>query len=98
MLYQQGDVLFKSVEQSRGKPCKKHPVVVAEGEATGHSHKILDDVRALVDGETMFIESDKPFTVVHEEHGAITIPAGIYEVDRVKEYDHFAEEARRVMD
>lgn len=34
----------------------------------------------------------------HEEHGVITLPPGEYLVRGVREYDHFAEEARRVID
>lgn len=34
----------------------------------------------------------------HEEHNAQTIPPGEYVVRGVREYDHFAEEARRVID
>ena len=36
--------------------------------------------------------------VVHEEHGTIDLPIGAWEVGRVREYDHFAEDARVVRD
>lgn len=36
--------------------------------------------------------------VVHEEHYPVEVPPGDYQVGRVREYDHFAEEARRVID
>ena len=98
MLYQQGDVLFKQVASTKGKLVEGTPIIVARGEATGHAHRILDDVRALVDGDTMFIKADKPFTVTHEEHKPVTIPVGIWQVGRVLEYDHFTEEARHVQD
>lgn len=34
----------------------------------------------------------------HEEHGTHVLPPGEYLVRGVREYDHFAEEARRVID
>ena len=36
--------------------------------------------------------------VVHEEHKPITINPGFYEIGIVKEYDHFAEESKKVQD
>ena len=36
--------------------------------------------------------------ITHEEHGPVRVPQGEYRVTRVQEYDHFAEEARRVVD
>lgn len=101
MLYQQGDVLFKSVDKlpKTAKLMKrKGPVIVAEGETTGHAHKILDEVKAFLDekDKTMFVEG--PFTVTHEEHNPVSVPDGLYMVDKVREFDHFSEEARRVRD
>lgn len=36
--------------------------------------------------------------VSHEEHGVVTLPPGEYIVRGIREYDHFAEESRRVID
>ena len=102
MLYQQGDVLFRSIEAlpEKVKEIKQNgPIVVAQGETTGHAHKILDDVKAFLDEkDNMFLEIESPVTVVHEEHKPIELPEGIYMVDKVREYDHFQEESRRVRD
>jgi len=102
MVYQQGDVLFVRVERARGKPVVRDPqrgVVFAEGEATGHAHVTLDEgVTLFKDGDMLYASADSPFVVVHEEHGRVEVPAGDYEIRRVREYDHFAEEARRVAD
>ena len=100
MFYQQGDIIFKSVEKVCGKKSKKtnRGYVVAEGEATGHYHTINDEIDLLISDAGMFVSSKESFTVTHEEHKPITIPAGNYEIGRVQEYDHFAEEARDVID
>ena len=100
MIYQQGDILLRRIDSvpPRAKELRQHPIVLAEGEVTGHKHCILDEVRALVDGDAMFVIADKQFTVTHDEHKPITLEPGIWEVYHVREYDHFAEEARRVID
>ena len=101
MYYQQGDVLLIATEMPRGaklKQCGGH-LVLAEGEATGHAHAIVDTECQLYSlADELFIKCEKPVTVTHEEHAAIEVPAGTWRVAIVREYDHFAEESRQVMD
>ena len=100
---QQGDVFIE--------PCGEIPsgrmvdsvggrFVLAEGEATGHAH-VIEDVAGIKfvekDGK-FYLQNKIPATVKHEEHRPITIPPGTWRVKRVREYDHFAEEARAVAD
>jgi hypothetical protein len=59
---------------------------------------IQDEIEMMISDAGMFVASEKPFTIVHEEHKPVTIPAGKYKVKRVQEYDHFAEEAKNVAD
>ena len=98
--YQQGDVLVKSVSEipSGGKVIRGR-VVLAEGEATGHAHVMTGkNVLAYVVAGQMYLDVSAPTEIKHEEHGPIVIQPGKYRVDNVQEYDHFAEEARRVAD
>lgn len=101
-MYQQGDVLIKAVEkipvQRRCVHRTKRGYILAEGEATGHAHSVLDEIEMFEANGMKFISATHEFTVVHEEHGKITVPSGIYEIDIVQEYDHFAEEVRHVVD
>lgn len=80
---------------------------LAYGEATGHSHSLQgvvgEDFQIYeVDG-VKFCELKKPeVKLKHEEHNPIVLkqcnfPQGMV-VDIVSEYDHFAEEARPVID
>ena len=72
---------------------------VAYGEVTGHAHRL--DRKAVVyeDGNgAITLESKDGSTVTHEEHKPIALPPGDIDVSIVQEYDHFAEEAREVMD
>lgn len=44
------------------------------------------------------VTNKKGATLRHEEHAAHVIPPGDYVVRGIREYDHFTEEARRVID
>ena len=102
MLYQQGDVLLESVDAlpQGASPVPRHNerFALARGEATGHAHTVANDVEVLALGSALFCRAAAPFTVLHDEHKPITVPAGIYQVRRVREYDHFSDEALEVMD
>ena len=96
--FQQGDVLIKSCDEIKGD-IQNH-LVLQEGEMTGHAHRVSDGLAELfLNGSTKYlrVKSDTA-TISHEEHNAITIPKGLYKIGIVREYDHFAEEARNVKD
>lgn len=96
--FQQGDVLIKPASIPEDLE-KRNSDVVAEGEETGHAHRIVSgDYNMYMDGQIMFIQALSEVELKHEEHKPITIPPGDYEISFVREYDHFAEEARRVVD
>ena len=46
----------------------------------------------------MYFKNEIPVEIEHQEHKTIEIPAGIWEIEKVVEYDHFLEEAREVID
>ena len=87
-------------------------LIVAHGEATGHSHSFnmvehAPDIAITAFGarttrvgnvpEYVNIEGGDA-TIKHEEHNALTIPAGHYEVSIVREWDHIAGRSRYVVD
>lgn len=64
-------------------------VVLALGEVTGHAHAIRDPdatLYELTDVEHRFLEITREVTLTHEEHDAITLAPGTYEVRRQREY------------
>jgi len=73
--------------------------VLAEGEMTGHAHRLplIVDVFEREDGIREFC-TEKKAKLVHEEHKVIEIPPGEYESGIVVEVDPFTEEIRRVAD
>ena len=98
MFYQQGDVIVTKVSEVKGK--KLNHKTLAVGEATGHHHTITEGDAELYEHEgTMFLKVNSEFaTLTHQEHKEIVLPKGDYEVGRVREFDHFLEESRRVND
>lgn len=103
MFYQQGDVLIKKSSKSNFKSMKKvlrgtRGFVLAEGEVTGHIHVVEDNIELFEEDETLFINSKDEFIVTHEEHKPVTVKKGTYKIGIVQEFDHFAEEAKNVVD
>lgn len=102
--YQQGDVLIEEIDEipSTAKKVEAKPrgYVLFEGDVTNHAHVIekVANIDFLEKDGVFYIVNKKAATVTHEEHKPITIPAGSWRVRGVQEYDHFAEEARRVID
>jgi hypothetical protein len=99
MFYQQGDVIIEpSKIPQNAKQKKGKRVVLAEGETTGHAHVITDtsSCQAFETNDELYIRVTKEITVKHEEHKPIAIAPGEYKVRKVREYDHFLEEARSV--
>lgn len=95
MLYQQGDVLMREVDSIPEGLEVKEDGILAEGEATGHAHRILGEGAKLFEsplGE-VFMDVPKRIEVVHEEHKKISVAPGKYQVIIVREYDHFADDA-----
>ena len=87
-------------------------ITVAHGEDTGHSHAFrmsqqIPNVAITAFGGTrtrvgdvpefIKITGDSP-VIKHEEHNALTIPAGHYKVSIVREWDHISGTARYVVD
>ena len=59
---------------------------------------MLNYPRSLTAREKKIKKNDEEVRVDHQEHKEVMIPHGIWEVTKVKEYDHFEEEARNVRD
>jgi hypothetical protein len=98
---QQGDVLLrklKAIPDGEQKSLSRKRLVLAHGES-GHSHVIEDDEAELIQiGERMLLKLTRSATVTHEEHGAVKLSPGIWEVGRVREYDWFSKMERQVVD
>ncbi|MGW3291070.1 hypothetical protein ACWDR3_41195 [Streptomyces sp. NPDC001002] len=97
--YRQGDVLVVAVDElppgSLPLPREDGLIVLAHGEVTGHRHAIAEPGAELLavpgtddDTERRFLRIvGAPAHLVHEEHGTITLPGGVYQVIRQREFD-----------
>ena len=97
-LFAQGDILIERVDSGpvTGRVVQSAvdgPVTVAEGEATGHHHRVFgcltlyrDDALAREIPSRLYVghlRIDSPTArLEHEEHAPITLPQGTYRIRR----------------
>lgn len=102
MLYQQGDVLIELVAEipydANLRPATERGHVLAEGEETGHFHVTRDNVLMYEKDGVLYLRADESFTVSHDEHKPVTVPAGRYRIRQVREFDPFTEAIDKVRD
>jgi hypothetical protein len=103
--FRQGDVLLlgvPAIPADATRQTRRGRLVLAEGEATGHAHAILEpDAREFRVGDERFVLVRSAAQLIHEEHATIDLPPGAYRVVIQREYRPaaLAENAwRRVID
>ena len=91
-MYRQGDILLIQVYQpdlghAQEIPRENGKVVLAHGEATGHTHAIDSHHAILYQVRDRIIVSLTENAILsHEEHEPIHLPVGSYEVIQQREY------------
>ena len=94
LMLRQGDVLIVAVDSIPADvtelPRDKRGVVLAEGEVTGHAHRIPSRAASLYRSESdarfMRVMGPAPVALQHEEHSTVSIPPGNYRVSIHAEY------------
>ncbi len=88
-MWRRGNIFMRAISavprEAAGRPLPH--TVLAHGELTGHSHRVVDPA-ALFAGDGCFyldVRADRA-RVVHDEHGTITLDRGVYRVWRQREY------------
>lgn len=87
-MWRHGDVL---IDQCSEVPADARPLphlILARGEATGHTHRILESGAVLYTGENggyLRVTGDQ-VTLAHEEHGPIKLSRGTYRFWFQREY------------
>jgi hypothetical protein len=101
-VYRQGDV---SIIQLTTRPMdawqEKPDLILAEGEETGHRHRIINGEVQLYmrrTGSLYLCVLSETACVYHEEHEDVILPKGDYEVRHQEEFDWLREETRYVRD
>jgi len=105
MFYRHGDVLFEQVEvipsvhNPRTTDDEKNGIV-QRGESTGHAHVIEDmtGIEIFSDWRDRFLKAEQAFTIRHEEHKPLTLPAGNYRIRIAREFDYLRQATRMVVD
>lgn len=86
--YRHGDLLLVQVDAIPTGAKRIKSKTLAEGEATGHHHRLLDKGTLVMnaDGELYLRAPKDGASVVHEEHARIDLPQGNYKVVIQQEY------------
>ena len=102
MQARQGDIFFKTVKNIPNNMKKKTDNILAYGEVTGHSHKIMSpsisEMESFVDenGDIYVLSEHEDIKIGHDEHDVITLPKGKWIcVSRQREYDPLAADKER---
>ena len=94
---QTGDVLYFKTNSIPNGFNKIKGNLIHQGQ--NHKHIIIGKFQLFTnDKGDMIIECKSPCIMRHDEHEDVVVDKGLYKKDIVKEYDHFKEEARRVID
>lgn len=107
-MIRQGDVMLRQIkEMPKMEGLKEVPredggVVLAHGEVTGHKHQFREEhvtmYAANDNSGRRFLEvKDAPASLFHEEHTALPVPPGAYEVIQQREWSD-DQEPRPVLD
>lgn len=103
LMLRQGDVLIVRIDEmpsgTAELPRTKRGLVLAEGEVTGHAHRIPSRSATLyrTEMDQRYMRVTAPVQLKHEEHKTVTIPPGDYHVSIHAEYQP-GELPRRVAD
>lgn len=85
--FRHGDVFLEQVANpSRQGRRYQQDNVLAEGEATGHAHRVTGDFLLYDLDGTLYLRTKGSATLVHEEHAQIALPRGTFKVTLQREW------------
>jgi hypothetical protein len=88
-MWRHGDVFIAAVEKIPDEAVRRAGTLLAEGEATGHSHRIErpETVELYERGGLLYLRVvAESARVIHQEHRPIELPRGTYRVWQQREY------------
>jgi hypothetical protein len=88
-MWRHGDVFIAAVKGIPRGAVRRAGTLLAEGEATGHSHRIErpETVELYERGGLLYLRVvAESAQVIHQEHCPITLPRGTYRVWQQREY------------
>jgi hypothetical protein len=102
-IYRHGDVILYKLEEAfqPSDTQKQESLILAEGEVTGHLHKLVGDFEVLdykpLGGDVKFVVNTRAL-LTHEEHDRIVLDRGVYLKVSQVEYNPFTDLVKRVVD
>jgi hypothetical protein len=94
--FRQGDVLLvavppsvlKKLKNARRLPAPDGRVILAYGELTGHAHTVDAELAELLEAQdrSLYLHVSESCALEHQEHTAIKLEPGLYEVIRQREF------------
>ena len=97
-MWRQGDIFMAAVSDIPENAEKLAHGVLAEGEITGHAHRIADPRQAELyrhSGRLYLRVMGEEAAIVHDEHHEIALPRGLYRVWRQREFRPDLQTGRR---
>lgn len=89
-MVRQGDILLVACDPVQGEQYADvydaKTDIVAYGEATNHHHRVVGAAQIKTKARQMYVQVAGPAQMVHEEHGAVDLQEGWYEVRQQREY------------
>lgn len=87
--YRHGDVLIVPCDAKEVKGKEDKELTLAEGEVTGHAHRITSGQAKLFrfDDKMYLKVLSKIALLTHEEHRALELPQGDYEIKIQRDYE-----------
>jgi hypothetical protein len=96
--YRHGDIYLERIDSIPANAKEQKHNILAEGETTGHSHRLHSGIILENEKGNMFVRVPETGTLTHEEHSTITLPAGDYIVTRQREWNPYEQAVRQVAD
>jgi hypothetical protein len=91
-MFRQGDILILAIDKipNSAREVSESNLVLAEGEATGHAHRIKlgNGILGFRDKSQFWLKCEVPGKITHEEHGTIPLETGTYEVRQQRIYHY----------
>lgn len=91
-----GDVIYTEIDKLPNGLIKLEGNLIHKGEQ--HHHVIKGDFELYGNKQTEYIIANSDCELLHDEHDTVSLPKGIWHKTIQKEYDHFEEESREVID
>ena len=96
--FRHGDLGIRMISVLPEDKILQNTDVLAEGEVTGHTHRLEGKFKIYKDLEHKFFEAFDEIKLVHQEHGPLKIPRGKYIIINEREKNPWDDEIREVED